>query len=352
MYKKLLNTGMQPWLKNARQEFWLIMAPAIIPVITIIIFKDFFTTTQVTTFWWILLVMAIDVGHVYSTLFRLYWDNSTVQKYKTVLFIIPVLGFILGFSLHLYDSQLFWRVLAYIAIYHFIRQQYGFMKIYSRKEIKNKYIKIIDALAIYSATLYPIIYWHLHLSSSLSWFVKGDILTLNFPFGNNPFFIIYCIIALVYIIKESWTGIQNKTFNLPKNLVILGTYLSWYVGIIMFQGDLIFTLLNVVAHGIPYMGLIWIHGEKKNSTSFSFSPKGALIFMSAVLFLAYVEEGLWDIFVWKDHPEIFPFLISVNPIQNPILLSLVVSALVLPQLTHYVLDGFIWRFSKDEEARI
>jgi hypothetical protein len=134
-------------------------------------------------------------------------------------------------------------------------------------------------------------------------------------------------------------------------MIMLGTYLSWYVGIITFQGDLIFTLLNVVAHGIPYMGLIWIHGEKK-APDFSFGWKGIAIFITILLGLAYFEETLWDILVWKDHPDIFPFFTTHDALNNPYLLSLIVPLLVLPQLTHYVLDGFIWRFSKDSHARI
>jgi hypothetical protein len=68
--------------------------------------------------------------------------------------------------------------------------------------------------------------------------------------------------------------------------------------------------------------------------------------------LAYTEEFFWDVFVWKDHPSIFPFLLDANPISNNLLLSLLVPLLVLPQVTHYVLDGFIWRFSKDARARL
>lgn len=70
----------------------------------------------------------------------------------------------------------------------------------------------------------------------------------------------------------------------------------------------------------------------------------------AILLLAYIEEFFWDILVWNDHPEMFPVLFST--FNEPILLSLVVSIVVLPQVIHYVLDCFIRRFSKDVQARI
>ena len=46
--------------------------------------------------------------------------------------------------------------MAYTAAYHFVRQQYGFMRIYSRKEAANKYYRVIDAITIYAATIYPL----------------------------------------------------------------------------------------------------------------------------------------------------------------------------------------------------
>lgn len=344
-------TRKQPWLSSPEKEIGLILAPSLLPVAIIFIFQDYFTSHEVSSLWWVILVLCIDVSHVYSTLFRLYWDKPTFVKYKNLLVTIPVVAFIIGAGLHFYDSMLFWRILAYVAAFHFVRQQYGFVRLYSRQEKGSTLARTIDTVAIYNATLYPLLYWHLHLTSKLSWFVQGDFLSIKPIVASDILQGIFIAIMAIYVIKEGWFSFRNKLFNIPKNMIMLGTYLSWYVGIITFQGDLIFTLLNVVAHGIPYMGLIWIHGEKK-ARSFSFGWKGIMIFITLLLGLAYFEETLWDILVWKDHPDIFPFFTAHAALNNPLLLSLIVPLLVLPQLTHYVLDGFIWRFSKDSQARI
>lgn len=342
----------QPWLADPKKETWLILAPSILPVAVIFLFKDYFLHNEVSGLWWLLLVLCIDVGHVYSTLFRLYWDNATFTKYKRLLIIIPVAGFIAGAFLHLYSAMMFWRILAYVAVFHFVRQQYGFMRLYSGKENQSKWFKAIDSVSIYNATLYPLIYWHSNLTAQLSWFVKGDFISLQLPGVSEALFYIFLTILSIYVLKELWLLFRDRTFNIPKNMIMLGTYASWYVGIVAFQGDLIFTLLNVVAHGIPYMGLIWIYGEKKATEKFSFGWRGALIFIAVLITFAYVEESLWDVLVWKDHTDIFPFFTSNNSLESSILLSMIVPLLVLPQITHYVLDGFIWRFSKDSGARI
>ena len=200
--------------------------------------------------------------------------------------------------------------------------------------------------------MYPLLFWHVFATEKLAWFVKGDFIQFSaerfFPF----FSALYIAIIILYVAKEIRLISRFRMVNIPRNLIVLGTYFSWYVGIVLFQGDLIFTLLNVVAHGIPYMALIWIYGKKKASTSFSFNFKGVAIFILVLLFLAYLEEYFWDGFVWKERAEIFPFVSSFFTIESPVILSLVVAVLVLPQITHYVLDGFIWRFSKDNSARI
>ncbi|HTJ50866.1 MAG TPA: hypothetical protein VL443_15495 [Cyclobacteriaceae bacterium] len=346
-----LNATRQPWLQNSTIEFFFILVPPILPVLLLFVFKKyFFEHTQVTSLWWVILVLFIDVAHVYSTLFRMYWDKLTYQKYKRHLWIIPLTGLIIGFCLHFSNALTFWRMLAYLAVFHFIRQQYGFMRLYSRKENNNQIYKVIDSLAIYSATLYPLIYWHFHLTNQLSWFVEGDFYSLSFPEPGNLLFYLYIGIAVLYFTKEVWGLIKTSQFNLPKNMVMLGTYLSWYVGIIVFRGDLAFTILNVIAHGIPYMALVWIYGEKKSVTlkNFRFNLIGVLIFIGSVIILSYLEEGIWDIFIWKDHTDIFPFLIDFPAIENPIVLSILVPILTLPQFTHYVLDGFIWRLSKNK----
>lgn len=340
----------QPWLSDPVFECVFIALPMVLPVIAVFVFPDYFTTTEISTFWWVALVLCIDVSHVYSTLFRLYWDRATFQAHKRLLLIIPVAGFIVAISIHLYDALIFWRVLAYIAVYHFVRQQYGFMRLYSRKEPAVKWKRNVDAIAIYAATIYPLVYWHMQGTDKIAWFVKGDFIKVSLDDYAPLLSALYYGIITVYVIKELALSVKDRSFNIPKNLIVIGTYLSWYMGIVAFQGDLIFTLLNVVAHGIPYMGLIWLYGEKKSKTNFSFGVKGALIFGAVLLLFAYVEENLWDSFVWNDHPEMFvPF---GGVVENPIVLSVIVALLVLPQITHYVLDGFIWRFSKDANARM
>jgi hypothetical protein len=333
------------WLGAPVVEAIFILAPPLVSVALVILFNSYFSSNGVSTVWWIILVLCIDVSHVYSTLFRMYWDKKTFTKYKKHLVIIPIVGLASGILVHLYSPLLFWRVLAYLAVFHFIRQQYGFMRLYARNQDQGRSDRLIDQIAIYAATIYPLLYWHSNPTKNMNWFVDGDFVAFSNPYLIKAGAFLYYIIIILYVGKEFWLS-RKTDFNIPKNLVMVGTFLSWYVGIVAFQADLIFTLLNVVSHGIPYMALIWIYGDKKIRPKFSFNYKGVAIFVSVLLLLAYLEEYFWDVLIWNDHPNVFPSLSMIEPLQHPFVIAILVPLLVLPQVTHYVLDGFIWKQPK------
>lgn len=301
---------------------------------------------------WLLFIVCIDVAHVYSTLYRSYWSRETFQKYRRAMLLIPALSFATGVILYSTDPMLFWRCLAYLAVFHFIRQQYGFMRIYSRHDKSEKRIRIAEGIVIYSAAIYPMLYWHFAGDRAFHWFIDGDFIAL--PMNTallGVFQILYLLtmaLWIVLMVRET----RLKTWNLPRNLIIAGTYLSWYLGIVYFNGDFAFTALNVISHGIPYMALVWFSYRKKNAPSKWKSPRLSvvlfIVFILSIVGFALVEEGLWDSLHWRDRPEFFGWMYSLPRVQSRDFLSLLVPLLALPQMTHYVLDGFIWKVSRKD----
>ena len=230
------------------------------------------------------------------------------------------------------------------------------MRVYSRREQVPVWMHRVDTITIYTATVYPVLYWHLRGPRHFNWFIDNDLLYFRSANLLSIAGWLYVIILAVWIGKEIILAIRQRFFNLPRILVIGGTLLSWYMGIVFFNGDMAFTLLNVVSHGIPYMALVWIHGKKQLVQSqyqsrflgFIFGRYGILLFLLIIFSLAFIEESLWDISVWKEHRNIFAggWLPEIH--FNEQLLNFIVPLLALPQLTHYILDGFIWKIRKDE----
>jgi hypothetical protein len=333
----------QFWIINKTQDIIWIILPGIIPLFLLLLFPTYFQQQKdVNLIWWLLLVVFVDVAHVYSTLFRFVWEKETRQQYKQHLILIPLISFVFGYILYQYDAFFFWRVLAYIAVFHFVRQQYGIYKLYGCSEKQNSaIIKFTENAAIYATTLYPLVYWHVHKTQSLQWFVVHDFVSLHL-WAEVVARYAYLFIIFLYIIIQLRAYQKSKFFNLPKHLFLLASAISWYAGIVWLDGDLLFTLFNVLAHGIPYMALVY-HTSTKKNTIIKSKQYAVGLFIISILGIAYIEEALWDWFVWQEHGA--AFFQQANSYFNvsDTWLSFLVPLLVVPQLTHYILDGFIWR---------
>lgn len=315
---------------------------------------------------WAMLVMGVDVSHVYSTIYRTYLDRETRQQHGLFLYLLPFGVLIVCLLVYSVGALFFWRVMAYLAVFHFARQQYGFMRVYSRHEKNSTWHRRIDALAIYTATLYPILDWHLAGPKHFNWFMKGDFLYLSAEGFRAIARVAYMGVIGLYAVKEClqiWKSITMQkelsrppAFNLPRNAIITGTFLSWYVGIVHFNSDLAFTAINVMSHGIPYMALVWIWGRKKYASPTQllgqiFRPRYVAFFVVLLLGLAYMEEGFWNVWVWHE-PEHAAFFRPFHDILGDLdagspWLKLLVPLLSVPQITHYVIDGFIWKIRSD-----
>ncbi len=357
-----MNAKTQPWIFSSRFDIGFILAPAIIITVLVIIFHNNLTSLKEIPAWlWLLLIVGVDVSHVYSSIFRTYLDRAELEQRQALYILTPLLCWIIGCLLYSAGSLIFWRALAYLAVFHFIRQQYGFMMLYSRKE-KNipKFYRLIDKTAIYLATIYPLIYWHCH-ARKFDWFIQGDFITLKLPALSTYAGIIYLVVLIAYALKEIELWNKTGTFNIPRNLLLFGTALSWFVGIVAFDNDLAFTATNVIAHGIPYLALIWIYGynqtalQGRDKTSYIspwisklFNWKTLPLYIAALFALAFVEEGFWDGFVWREHQSLFRFFDSLPAIRNEQTLIWLIPLLALPQMTHYMLDAFIWRLKPAE----
>ncbi|WP_080056949.1 hypothetical protein [Spirosoma aerolatum] len=342
----------QPWIKSPRFDGWFVLAPPFVALLVVLLLPERFRTTdEMPLIGWVVLVMLVDVAHVYSTLFRTYADPVRFQKRRLLFLGVPLVCYLVGVALHSLDGLWFWRVLAYLAVYHFVRQQYGFLRIYTRLEMNPAWSVRLDTLVIYAATLYPILWWHLTPDRHFTWFVEGDFVQHEADGVKGLLTGLYGCLLVGYIGKEVWLYRQHGWLNVPRNLLVLGTVVSWYFGIVQFNGDLAFTMLNVVSHGIPYIALIWV-SDGKNALPRKL-PDTSLMkwvlqnrwvtFLGVLVLLAYLEEGLWDSLIWREHASVFGWFQGFPAISNKKIMALLVPLLALPQMTHYVLDGFIWR---------
>lgn len=348
-----------PWIYSPKFDLAAIIGPPLAITAVVLVWGNMLTKISETPPWlWVFLVLFVDVAHVYSSLFRTYFDRDEFRRRRTLYLVVPAASWSIGIALYmLFGPTFFWSCIAYFAIYHFVRQQYGFLMLYRRGEPVGGLGYRIDQLAIYMATVYPLVYWHTY-PRNFQWFSDFDVVHIPVRWPEYICRAVYIVSLSAFFAKEGYRWRKTGQVNAGKCLLLFATAAAWGTGIILFNGDLPFTLVNVLSHGIPYMALIWIYQYRKRANRAYdgnrflrlFQLKYIPIYVLAVFLFSYFEEGFWDWIVWRDHPNIFgQFYYPVSATA----LMIIVPLLTMPQVTHYVLDAFIWRVNKKgkEEVR-
>lgn len=289
---------------------------------------------------WLALVVFADVAHVWSTLYRTYLDPAARARFGALLIVTPLFSLAFGVALYAAGSAVFWRALAYLAMFHFVRQQYGWMALYrARAGDGGAWGRGVDTAAIYAATLYPLVYWHTHLPRRFSWFVAGDVLALP-SWLHAPALALFAAAMGSYVVRALHLYVRGAG-QPGKDVLVASTASTWLVGIVLTDSDFAFTVTNVVLHAVPYLVLVQRHATSalpahSRARRFAAHP---VAFLAPLWLIAAVEEALWDRAVWRERPELFgePWAIPDGVLQ------VLVPLLTVPQLTHYIVDGFVWR---------
>ena len=147
---------------------------------------------------WVPAVLLVDVAHVYATGFRVYFDAGEFRRRASLYILAPAIAFALGVALYSEGEAVFWRALAYLAVFHFVRQQYGWVALYrARAGERGRAGFVIDSAAVYMATLYPLAYWHANLPRRFWWFLPGDFAGAP-AWVERVAFALYCVALCAY----------------------------------------------------------------------------------------------------------------------------------------------------------
>ena len=308
---------------------------------------------------WVALVVGVDVAHVWSTGWRVYADPEELRRRPALYLGLPAAAYAAGVVLYTAGDLVFWRVLAYLATFHFVRQQYGWVALYRRKNGENDepgaaWERRLDAATIYGATLAPLAWWHATLPKRFHWLIAGDY-AAGLPAWIGPAALWASgALFLLWLAKEARRLAAGRPVSWGKALVVVTTALLWHLGIVAFDSDFAFSVTNVLAHGVPYFGLVLLAQRKAASARASagrrpvladLGARHAALFLAPLLLFAFLEEWGWDRLVWHENGAVFPGL-ALDP--GPLLLALLVPLLALPQATHYLLDAWIWRGFKPQ----
>lgn len=294
---------------------------------------------------WIAGVLFVDVAHVWSTTFIVYLDPAEWRRRRALYIGIPIACFAVGVAIYAAGGGLwFWRFVAYLAVFHFIRQQFGWVMMYrARAGQRDTLGRWLDGATIYAATLYPLIWWHARLPRDYAWMKQGDFIVGIPTWIADVAGVIYAALLAAYVIRAA----VERPVNWGKHLIVATTAACWYAGIVATNSDYAFTVTNVFTHGIPYLALVFVyakHASKEQESRDGATARmlggarGLLVFLATLWAIAYLEELAWDRTLWHERGYLFGGGIDIGGLA-----VIIAPLLAVPQLAHYALDGFLWR---------
>lgn len=286
---------------------------------------------------WLGLVVAVDVAHVWSTLWRTWLDPAERARHAGWLWALPMVALVATTLTTVLAPARFWTLLAYVAVFHFVRQQLGFAMIYRARaglaghDLGGR----VERWAIQAVCLTAIVGWHV-VGRPFSWFTADDFVqpwpawTLALAGGATT------VLVVAHVALRLGSGRPNP----GGDLWFAATALNWLAGIGLARSDLGFTLANVLGHGIPYLALVWHTARPLPDGTGAPGLRGGVgaalaLFLAVPLGLALAEELAWDFAVWQEYLPAPALPDWVAPAATAVL--------AVPQLTHYLLDGVVWR---------
>lgn len=343
------------WVFSAREDLLWFLGPVVVAaVVALVAWRTGTLDADLPPWAFLLLVVGCDVAHVWGTAFRTYLDPLVRARRGGLLLAVPLACLAAGVLLHAQGPDVFWRALAYVAAFHFVRQPWGWMAYAARRAGETSRLdRGLDVVAIHAVSLYPLLWWHAHLPRAFVWFRPDDFAAGLASEVVDVAGVLHVAILVAWLVRQAVRFATGQGVNRAKALVLGSTAAVWYGGIVVLDSDVVFTTSNVLAHGVPYLALVHRYGRSRwrgagGALGRVFARPGVALYVGALVAVAYVEEACWDGLVWHQHAGAFPLPAVDVPAA---LLSLVVPLLALPQATHYVLDAFVWRSRSDADLR-
>ncbi len=350
---------------------------------------------------WFLWVVLLDGPHFFGTISRTFFDRQELRQRRRLLlgslvwYVVGPGALVVAWGLYeggVASYQLPWKIyLVFFGIWaywHIVRQHYGFMRLYQKKNDDTHPLDArIDSALLYGGLVLPFLVFIIRHPE-----VRGEIgltealpLVPSLPEGG-PLAALFDVPYLAGLAWEHWVVAvsaavigalvvafvvrqvalvrQGEKINGPKILFLLAVVpLHVYVCFspaILTASLLAFSAFITIFHDIQYHAIVWFHHRNRyhrpgvDAKRYGLAPKiskNLLTYFGIAIFFALIFRLLGCSFAV--HPGCTPFLITSDiHLFGTLRGDAVLKALMLGfPLQHYFIDQFIWKTSASKELR-
>src|ERR1043165_4089823 len=207
--------------------------------------------------------ILIDAPHVFGTLSRTYFDKSEWRTRKRLM-LGSLLFFIVGPAMVLLGVGLtFFFLAALWAYYHLVKQHYGFMVLYKKKNNDLAPIdNVLDRGLLMFAFNYPFVA-----------FIAGDsdamarvppVLRGGVNLAALLLLIGTIVLGIGWLVRQIQRALRGQPLNGPKYLLLAAAIpMHWIVLLMpMPAKPIALVAILTIYHNLQYHRLIWFHNQK------------------------------------------------------------------------------------------
>src|SRR5262245_48882059 len=336
------------WIISAQDDLiWFIGSVVSSYLLLFLYVKGFLSLLLMAALWAIL----IDAPHVFGTFSRTYFDRTEWQSRPRLLW-GSLLFFLVGPLLVWAGAAFaFFFVAALWAYYHLVKQHYGFMVLYKKKN--NDLARIdnaLDRLFLLFAFNYPFVAFiaqdpeaMARVPAPLRGGVNGVALLL---------LIGTIALAVVWLARQLQRAVVGEPLNVPKYLLLAAAIPMHGVVLLtpMPHKPIAIVAILTIYHNFQYHRLIWFHNKKYTSPDDGRSKYGAAELISRRL-IFYIGFGILFGLLYQGPRQFLGYLALRNGAAAVTDISfatqLGISFLWGYAFIHYYLDSKIWRVRRD-----
>jgi hypothetical protein len=292
--------------------------------------------------------LGFDGPHVFATISRTYADRDEMQR-RRKLFLGSLLWFLLGPTLVVLGWLNFlgtslWGPAFFVfaslwAYYHLVKQHYGFMILYKKKnQDLAEFDNLIDRAFLFLGMTYPLLHFIQHgiAGQQRLPFAKDS---LTFSWFTSIVLFGFLVSAILFVVRQAQRLYQRQPINLPKLLLLAACLPVHWIVIRLLEpvehGDIALVAMLTIYHNIQYHRIVWFHNRNKYKPENNF---GVASFISKNLWRYAVLAFLFGAFYHiPNRAEWFtPGGIGAAFIWGGAFI-------------HYYLDSKIWRVRSDKK---
>lgn len=306
--------------------------------------------------------ILIDAPHVFGTLSRTYFDLSEWKTRKRLL-LGSLLFFVIGPVLVLAGAGFtFFFIAALWAYYHLVKQHYGFMVLYKKKNNDLAPLdNTLDRFLLMFAFNYPFVAFIAADPTAMA--RVPSLLRGGVNAFGNLLLVGTVLLAALWLGRQVQRALQRQPLNGPKYLLLAAAIPMHWIALLtpMPNKPIALVAILTIYHNLQYQRLIWFHNQKYQTkigagnyeasrAAIDFKRKyGPAAFISRRL-IYYLAFGILFGVIYQGPRQYLGYLNlhtgdSTAALSRPIQLG--IAFLWGYAFIHYYLDSKIWRVRRD-----